>query len=270
MITKAEVYKNVVDIQKSTGQGLSGIVKVLGSEPHLWSKYLDELIDEGLIEVFDDGTTIGHPESARWYMHTKGYNLWKDGVANGPGNRFDSSRFLTHIRLYLGIIDDRDDVDGLDDNDANLKRWLNPSAQMLIQSPEFMKSYTEWLERNHEALEEMKNLSSTYQGLTPFESLMDGDLEWIEERKWFKENLRVSKCLEMSNESIENEKERVKITKQLVALMEKDDKYEEELKGHRADLVKYSKEIARRERVNTLMMSLDQNEKIVDEINKSK
>lgn len=269
MITKAEVYKHVIEITKKTGQGLSGIVKVLGGDTQLWNKYLDELIDEGLVEVFDDGTTIGHPESARWYMPTKGYNLWKDGIANGPGNRFDSSRFLTHVRLYLGCVDDREDVES-DDKDANLKRWLNPSAQMLMQSHEFMKGYAEWLERNHEALEEMKNLSTVYEGATPLESLIDGDMEWIESRGWYKENLKVSECLQRSKEAVGDEKERVRLTKEIIKLMDKDDKYQDEVNKHKNDLAEYTKDIERRERTNTLLMSLDQNGKVADEISNAK
>jgi hypothetical protein len=269
MITKAEAYKHVIEITKKTGQGLSGIVKALGSDTHLWGKYLDELIDEGLVEVFDDGTTIGHPESARWYMPTKGYNLWKDGIANGPGNRFDSSRFLTHVRLYLGCVDDRDEVES-DDKDANLKRWLHPSAQMLMQSHEFMKGYAEWLERNHEALEEMKNLSTIYEGATPLELLIDGDMDWIKSKRWYKENLKVSECLQASKDQLGNDKEWVCITKEIIKLMEKDDKYQDEANKQKNDLVYHTKDIERRERANTLLMSLDQDGNIAEEISNAR
>ncbi len=81
-MTKAEVYSGLIDIQKKTGQGLSGIVTVMGETAHLFRKYLDELIEEGLVECYDSGGSLGHPESNRWYMPTKGYNVWKDGIEN--------------------------------------------------------------------------------------------------------------------------------------------------------------------------------------------
>jgi len=35
MITKSEVYAGLIKIQKSSGQGLSGIVTVMGENAHL-------------------------------------------------------------------------------------------------------------------------------------------------------------------------------------------------------------------------------------------
>ncbi len=39
MIKKSEVYKNLINIQKESGQGLSGIVKVADNS-NLYSKYI--------------------------------------------------------------------------------------------------------------------------------------------------------------------------------------------------------------------------------------
>ena len=265
MLTKAEVYSKLIQIQKKHGQGLAGVVKVLSGEASLWAKYLDELIDEGLVEVFDDGSTIGHPESARWYMPTKGYNLWKDGIENGDGSRFSSSKFLTHIRLYLGVLDNDAEPDHVSEDD-NLRRYLSPSAQLLLQDPKFMKSYSEWLIRNHDALEEMKNLSMLYEGPTPAECLIDGDIEWIVSRGWFEDNLLVSECIEKSIKTGDNDKKRLELTKQMVGLMEKSEKHEEELKKYKDEVIEINDAINRRERVNNLLMSLNQSSKIQDEL----
>jgi predicted transcriptional regulator len=64
-ITKEEFYKKLIDIHKKCGQGLSGIVRVQSSEI---DRYLDELIEEGLVICCDTGGSIGHPESNRFYM----------------------------------------------------------------------------------------------------------------------------------------------------------------------------------------------------------
>ncbi len=58
-MTKAEVYSGLIDIQKKAGQGLSGIVTVMGEYAHLFRRYLDELIEEGLVECYDCGDRLG-------------------------------------------------------------------------------------------------------------------------------------------------------------------------------------------------------------------
>lgn len=60
MITKSEVYKSLIRIQKESGQGLSGIVKIKSLE---YTKHLDTLIQEGLVKACHTGGSIGHPES---------------------------------------------------------------------------------------------------------------------------------------------------------------------------------------------------------------
>lgn len=156
-MTKQEVYKAVIDIQKETGQGLSGIVKISNSS---FGEYLDELIEEGLVKACDTGGSLGHPESNIFYMPTKGYNLWEDEGTDGQYNRH-KGRYLKNVRLYLGVIGD-ESVDMGNENDTRNRKFLNPSAQDLIQNADFMVQYGEWLKRNEKALEEMKNLDDYY------------------------------------------------------------------------------------------------------------
>jgi hypothetical protein len=254
-MTKSEVYKAVIDIQKSSGQGLSGIVTVMGTNSSYLRKYLDELIEEGLVECFDDGSSIGHPESARWYMPTKGYNLWKDGLENGGSE----NAYLTHVRFYLGQIDHDEEPE----NRENLAKWLSPSAQILIQNSEFMKSYSEWLERNSEELEIMKNLDDFYD--EPTVVLTEDDINWVKTKSWYEKNKSISSCLKSSIKGFDTDEERLSLTKRIIELYKSDTlKYKDDLKKALKDIEDHDSNILRRKRVNKWMESLDV-EKLIQE-----
>jgi len=77
-MNKAEVYKVIIDTQRKTGQGLSGIVRVMGVNAGSFFNYINELIEEGLVKCCDTGGSLGHPESNKFYVPTKGYNVWGD------------------------------------------------------------------------------------------------------------------------------------------------------------------------------------------------
>ena len=57
------------------------------------------------------------------------------------------------LRLYLDILPN--------DGDEGVNKFDMTRTRML-QSPEMMKKYSEWLETNHEELEIMKNLDNFY------------------------------------------------------------------------------------------------------------
>jgi len=69
-MTKEEVYNSIVDIQKNTGQGLSGIVRVMGENSQDFSEHIDTLIEEGSVIANNTGGSLGHPES-NMFLHSK-------------------------------------------------------------------------------------------------------------------------------------------------------------------------------------------------------
>ena len=257
MVTKSEVYAGLIKIQKSSGQGLSGIVTVMGGDAHLFRKYLDELIDEGLVECHDGGGSLGHPESNRWYMPTKGYNLWKDGVENGNGGRHSDSSFLTQVRFYLGAIEHDEEPTYKDENTRNNARFLNPSAQVLIQNSDFMKSYAVWLERNKEQLDIMTSLDDFYD--EPTVVLTEDDINWVKSKGWYEKNKSISSCLKLSIKGFDADEERLGINKQLINLYKKsgDGKYKDDLKKALQDIEDHDTNTLRRKRINKWMESLD-------------
>jgi hypothetical protein len=253
-MTKTEVYSGLIDIQKKTGQGLSGIVTVMGETAHLFRKYLDELIEEGLVDCYDSGGSLGHPESNRWYMPTKGYNVWKDGIENENSD----TAYLTYVRFYLGQID----LDEEPEDRENLAKWLNPSAQLLIQNPDFIKGYSKWLKRNSEELEIMKNLDSFYD--EPTIQFSEEEKEWIKTRGWYENNESVSDCLNKSLSAVDDDKERLKLNKELINLYKKSgaEKYKEELKKTELEVENFDKAFLRRKRLNKWLEKLDKNKSI--------
>jgi len=253
-MTKAEIYSGLIDIQRNTGQGLSGLVTVMGETAHYFRKYLDELIEEGLVECYDSGGSLGHPESNRWYMPTKGYNVWKDGIENENSD----TAYLTYVRFYLGQID----LDEEPEDRENLAKWLKPSAQLLIQNPDFIKGYSKWLKRNSEELEIMKNLDSFYD--EPTITFSDDEKEWIRTRSWYENNESVSDCLSKSLGAVDDDKERLKLNKELITLYKKSgaEKYKEELKKTELEVQNFDKTLLRRKKLNKWLENLEKDKSI--------
>jgi hypothetical protein len=184
MITKSEVYKNLINIQKESGQGLSGIVKVADNS-NLYSKYIDELIQEGLVKACHTGGSLGHYESNVFYMPTSGYNVWEDDGTDEYYSRH-KGRYLHFVRLYLGLVN------------MESRGPLEPGLLTYLQDPDTMKDYSEWLSRNSEQLKVMTNLSNVYPG-EDSGYLSSSDIEWIKSKDWFKKNKTISECLNDSN-----------------------------------------------------------------------
>lgn len=262
-MNKSEFYKKLIDVHRSTGQGLSGLVRVAGNEEsQKIGRFLDELIQEGLIERCDTGGSLGHPESNIFYVPTKGYNVWKDD--GGQTQRF-KGRYLNFIRFYLGVLVDEDRKDISDNDDTKMKRLLNPSMQDFIREPNTMDEYTKWLKRNNDSLKEMIGLDDFYE--EPEINLSDDELVWLKDRKWYIENKSIGLCLKQSIESMEKANKKISINKELIGLYKSDSKkYKEEIKKSKDDIENCKLEILKRKRVHKLFESIANKKSRVQEI----
>ena len=248
MITKSEVYKNLINIQKESGQGLSGIVKV-GDASNLYSKYIDELIQEGLVKACHTGGSLGHYESNVFYMPTSGYNVWEDEGTDEYYSRH-KGRYLQFVRLYLGLVN------------MESRGPLEPGLLTYLQDPDTMKDYSEWLSRNSEQLKIMINLSNVYSG-EDSEYLSSSDIEWIKGKDWFKKNKTISECLNDSKDRLAKDKEIYKISKELISLYKTNlAKYGTEFKNEELNIIELQKDIDFRNHINTWLRSQEQNQKI--------
>jgi hypothetical protein len=245
MITKSDVYKSLIDIQKQSGQGLSGIVKVKSQE---YSQYLDELIQEGLVKANHTGGSIGHPESNIFYMPTKGYNVWEDEGTDGNYSRH-KGRYLQFVRLYLGLVS------------MENKGPLEPGLLTYLQDPDTMKDYTEWLTRNDKALKEMLSLSDYYKDDTVVDiTLSPDEINWMKSRLWYEENMTIDKCLKGSIEGQSKDDEAISINKQLITLYRTNlSKYGDQLKESEREIDNIKKW---RRNVNRWLQNQDSDKKI--------
>ena len=157
MSSKAKVYSDIIDIQKKTGQGLSGLVKLDSEIKH----FIEELLEEGAIVENDTGSTIGHPYSSIFYTPKDGYNVWEDE---------NPMRSLTFVRFYLNILGD----------DEPFMTYKD-----IVKDPKIIKLYSDWLVKNKEALEVMTSLSDIYEG--------DDDTDYTETIEWIKGGDRYSR-----------------------------------------------------------------------------
>ena len=248
MITKSEVYKNLINIQKESGQGLSGIVKV-GDASNLYSKYIDELIQEGLVKACHTGGSLGHYESNVFYMPTSGYNVWEDDGTDEYYSRH-KGRYLQFVRLYLGLVN------------MESRGPLEPGLLTYLQDPDTMKDYSEWLSRNSEQLKIMINLSNVYSG-EDSEYLSSSDIEWIKGKDWFKKNKTISECLNDSKDRLAKDKEIYKISKELISLYKTNlAKYGTEFKNEELNIIELQKDMDFRNHINTWLRSQEQSQKI--------
>jgi hypothetical protein len=248
MITKSEVYKNLINIQKESGQGLSGIVKVADTS-NLYSKYLDELIQEGLVKSCHTGGSLGHYESNVYYMPTSGYNVWEDdGIDEYYSHH--KGRYLQFVRLYLGLVN------------MESRGPLEPGLLTYLQDPDTMKDYSEWLSRNSEQLKVMTNLSSVYSG-EDSEYLSSTDIEWIKGKDWYKKNKTISECLNDSKDRLGKDNEIYKLSKELISLYKTNlAKYGTEFKNEEGKVVKLKVDIEHRKHINSWLMFQEQSQKI--------
>lgn len=253
-MTKEEFYKSSIELHKKCGQGVSGIVK-LGNEPRI-ARYLDELIEEGLMKACDTGGSLGHRESNIFYMPTKGYNVWEDD----DGGRY-KGKYLTFVRLYLGCLDDEPE-EGLDKKD--IKRFINPTAMDLLRDSDTMKLYSEWLERNEAELEEMINLDDFYK--SPKVEFTEDEISWIKSKDWYKENKTIAQCFKELESRKEKDLEIISINKQLIGLYNKSGGYKSELEKAVDDISNTENDILKRKKVHNWFDSLDKETKIQEVI----
>jgi hypothetical protein len=142
--TKEEFYKDFIGMQKLSGQGSSGIIKVQGGP--VICEYIDEFIKEGLAVMMDTGGSLGHPESNRFYLPSKGYNVWQEE---------NTLASLECVRYYLAKLENPNKPYKGDP-------FLGINDESFEQGGYLSEFYTEWLKRNKESLDEMMNLSDVY------------------------------------------------------------------------------------------------------------
>ncbi|MDG1949827.1 MAG: hypothetical protein P8J32_03330 [bacterium] len=243
-MNKAQVYNTIVKIQKESGQGLSGLVTAIGANAELYLTHINSLVEEGLVIKNDaGGGSIGHPSSSIFYTPSKGYNVWAED---------NSMRDLTLVRFYLGRLEEADEVRKEDDT----ARFINPAAIDLIRNPKRMKAYTEWLEKNQEALLEMLALEEMdeTQGERSEDIFSETQIEFIKDREWYTDNETIKSAISKSEERAGILNEKLRLQKQLMELYtEADEEYEKT----KSEMKEVEEEISFRKTIKLFLMNQD-------------
>lgn len=159
---KAELYNKIVDLYKKTGQGTPTFV---GERVGMDLVY--ELVEDGLVKIVTQ--PFSHLPDSKWICLTKGYCVEED-----------EDKALTFLRMYLA----HDPVINLGNHTLTLADSF--------RKPDFVQQYSEWLTKNHKALEEMKDIEYLEMGDG---SLSESDTEYLKTRGWYKENEIISVCI---------------------------------------------------------------------------
>ena len=133
---KAELYSKIVTINSQTGQGLSGL---FFSKIKDGKEIVQELVDEGLVEIYYMSNSFGSEEANTWVFPSKGYCIWREREP------FD---VISYVRFYLNILEENSRIE--------------PSDDQFRIDPDLIKKYSIWLKSNQEELIVMKNLDPMY------------------------------------------------------------------------------------------------------------
>ena len=241
MGSKSEIYKSIIDIQKQSGQGLSGIVKIKSSE---YAQYLDEFIQEGLIEACHTGGSIGHPETNIFFHYFWILNKIKDRRIKFP------IFFLIH---QSQVKSDKTKISSFVSIVLTIDTIIFPN----IISRCWHIEYTEWLTRNDSSLKEMLNLNDFYEEKEVI--FTTEEIEWIKERGWYRDNKPVDNCLKQSLSYIKTNAEFISLSKRLISLYQTDvNRYSKELTKAQKDLDDLGLHSFYRKRLNSWLESQDQ------------
>jgi hypothetical protein len=241
MKTKAEVYEGAIKVYKKNGQGLSAIVK-LGQDQFIGG-HLYDLVEEGYLKISSSGSSsIGHPESTNWYMPVTGYNVWEDE---------NSRKALQFLRLYLGLLP------------AEKSSKIDVTPDMILHDVKHTKEYLEWLERNYEQLELMKNMSTIYPGEET--KLTEDQEKIIKDKKSYAENCTVSEIINILSEQEYNVRQILQALSKMKRLYSSNQtRYEKELKNTEDEINSYKKEKEDIKRSIFWLQMKDKNSKIKD------
>lgn len=239
MDTKEEFYKSFIEVQLKCGQGLSGIVRVMGGANI--DRWTDELIEEGLMKACDTGGSIGHPESNIFYMPTKGYNVWEDEDPKEYSRH--KGRYLSCVRYYLDCLEEGE-------------------KERYTRDVDFMKEYAKWLERNEKALDIMLKLDTFY--ASPVISFSKEEIKWIKTKEWYEKDLTIAQCIKQVAEGMANDVESISINERLIVLYKElnDSETPRKVTDSEKDIIETEKNIITRKKLNNWFESQNKKEKI--------
>jgi hypothetical protein len=144
---------------------------------------------------------------------------------------------------------------------------FEPCLSDYLQDSKIMQDYSMWLNRNEKELKVMLSLDEIYPEKTI--TLSDNDILWIKSKDWYKNNEKISVCLDSSNKVLNDEDydKSVSLNKQLIDLYRQSEvhepgKYLDSIAKSEAEIEYIGKQKTIRKRINKWLASQDQKKKI--------
>jgi hypothetical protein len=185
---KSEFYKKLIELYKSTGQGIP-----YGILPSNIKDIVDSLVKDGLVKL----VTIHYsylPNDV-FVCLTGTYCVEEDS----------DKASLTYMRIYLNVED----------------LGLNTKLSDVKKDPKYssiMKGYNEWLNKNKEELEKVDTLDSDISDEILVDQLSSDVLEYLKKLKCYRDNYSIQDSIYYIKDFLGNVRKQLELSNQLVSL----------------------------------------------------
>lgn len=239
--TKVELYKSVVDITASHGQGIPSFML---KDEH--REALDSLVSEGKVKLVTK--TYSHLPDDEVIVLEGVYSIEEDISENdAPLSHFS---FLRHL---LGV---SDKIPGLE-----IDKGMTDTE--VCESEEGKPFYEKWLQENKEGLDALLDLKKnppTYKE----SPLSDSEKNLLTSRGWYKDNLLIRECINQASSTIPDREEQIKVVQNLINLLSEDeDKHAVEIEKHKKDQEENISNLDSRRSLINRMKCMNQNSGVV-------
>ena len=192
------------------------------------NRVIDQLIEEGFLKEVT--IRFNHLPDDSTICLAKGYCVEEDMLDR-------DTTPLAYLRLYKGL-------------EQGLEHITGMTNEKLVQSPDFMSGYTEWLKKNHEKLTQVINPVDEEMAFHP---LNLEEREYLISRDWYKSNLKIDKAIDEMRDKTGRLREEISLHRQMINLCEgrpsHKDNYDKSVVGK----AEAEKELKIRERISDFL-----------------
>jgi len=222
-MNKTEFYNSVVEVYNKTGQGVPGFLR-----SKMDNRVIDQLIEEGFLKEVT--IPFNHLPNETNICLTKGYCVEEDML-----NRDITP--LSYLRLYKGL-------------EQGLEHITGVGNDKLVQNPDFMVGYAEWLKKNHEKLTEVINPVDEEMIFHP---LSPEEKEYLISRDWYISNEKIERIIDLMRDKTGRLREEISLHKQMINLCEGRESYKDNYDRSVVGKAEAENELKIRERISDFL-----------------
>jgi len=222
-MNKTEFYNSVVEVYNKTGQGVPGFLRF-----KMDNRVIDQLIEEGFLKEVT--IRFNHLPDDSTICLAKGYCVEEDMLDR-------DTTPLAYLRLYKGL-------------EQGLEHITGMTNEKLVQSPDFMLGYTEWLKNNHTKLTEVINPVDEEMIFHP---LSPEEREYLISRDWYKSNEKIEKAIDQMRDKTGRLREEISLHRQMISLCEGRESHKDSYDKSVVGKAEAEKELKIRERISDFL-----------------